>query len=550
MTVVMTVVLVLVAAACRSKSDNSSAPGGPTGSPATITGGTYTIQNCEPSHLVPQNDYESCGAQVLEGLWTRLVTFDPTTGVPLEAQAESISVSDDGLTWTIKIKPGWTFHNGEPVTAQSYVDAWNYAAYGPNGYILNFFFDKIQGYDALNPNRGEPTSKELSGLKVIDDTTFTVTLDAPFSQFESQLGFDAFDPLPKVFYDDPKAFDEQPIGDGPYMMDGKWKHDESIDLKKYENYAGTPGYADKIKLLIYQGDAAWLDFQAGNLDIIGVYSDHLGEARKSYSDTLQEEPGSLLLYLAFPMYEKSFQNPLVRQALSMAVDRQAVINAVFVAEQPADDFAPPTVAGYRHGICQYCVYDPEAAKAKLAEAGGWTGELTLNFPGDDPVMEQGMEAVANQWKQNLGIDVKLNPVNPNSYYDFTLNHEAKGPWWDGWVQDYPSLQDYLEPLYGKNGGSNNTGYDNPQFDALLAQGNASTGKDGGMAFYQRADDLLLNDMPAMPWGYLGFNWVNSPNVTNVTKVPSWDMWALEKVQVVNQPGSDTGTEPGPSESPS
>ena len=293
---VATVTLVMIAAACSS---NSSGGDTNSSSGTGAAGGTYSFVNCEPQTLIPHNDYESCGSQAFQGLWTRLVDFDPTTLVPVPAQAESIDVSPDGLVYTIKIKPGWTFHNGEAVTAQSYVDAWNYTAYGPNGYILNFFFDKIEGYDAMNSDK--PTAKELSGLKIVDDATFEVTLTAPFSQFEYTLGFDAFDPLPSVFYDDPKAFNEKPIGDGPYMMDGAWKHDETINLTRYADYAETPGLADKVELPIYTGDASWLDFVAGNLDIVFVGSDHLTEAQQQYPDTLSEEAGSTLLFLGIPL---------------------------------------------------------------------------------------------------------------------------------------------------------------------------------------------------------------------------------------------------------
>jgi ABC-type oligopeptide transport system substrate-binding subunit len=160
---------------------------------------------------------------------------------PDPAQADSVTLSSDGLVYTIKIKSGWTFHNGEPVDAKSYVDAWNYAADCTNGYILNTFFQRIEGYDALNPSDCKNvTTKEMSGLSVVDDTTFTVTLLAPFSQFPTTLGFDAYNPLPQAFYDDPDAYNEAPIGDGPYMMDGKWKHDDTINLQRYPDYAGTP----------------------------------------------------------------------------------------------------------------------------------------------------------------------------------------------------------------------------------------------------------------------------------------------------------------------
>lgn len=524
--------LALFAVACNSGGGGGKASGSPSAS-AGAQGGTYSFVNCEPQTLIPHNDYESCGAQVFEVLFTRLMTFDAATGEPIPAQAESVTPSDDGLTYTITIKDGWTFHNGEPVTAQSYVDAWNYTAYGPNGYVLNFFFDRIEGYDALNPSKGKPTTKELSGLKVVDGTTFTVTLTAPFSQFPAQLGFDAFDPLPKAFYDDPDAYNEQPIGDGPYMMDGAWKHDETVNLTRYAGYAGTPGFADKIELPIYTGDAAWLDFQAGNVDITFVGSSHLTEAKSSYADSLQLAPSSTFLFLGLPLYDKRFQSKELRQALSMAIDRQAVMNAVLIAETPADDFTSPVIAGYRQGACTNCVLNVALAQQKLAEAGGWSGELTLNFPGDDPVLEQAMEAVASQWTQNLGIqDVKLNPINPNSYYDFTFGKKMKGPWWDGWVMDYPSIQDYLQPLWGANGGYNVVAYDNSAFDDRVAQGDAAPTIGDSIPIYQQADDMILEDMPAIPWGYLGFNTVNLPTVTNVVKDGPLDLLALELVQVV------------------
>ena len=377
------------------------------------------------------------------------------------------------------------------MTAQSYVDAWNYAAYGPNAYILNFLFDKIEGYDALNPSTGTPKTKELSGLKVVSDTEFTVKLTDPFSQFEYTLGFDAFDPLPKAFFQDPKGFDEQPIGDGPYMMDGKWQHDQAVNLQRYPDYAGTPGFADKITLAIYQGDAAWLDFQAGNLDVTNVGSDHLNEARKSYSDTLSEEPGASLLYLNLPLYDPQYQNPEVRQALSLALDRQAVMNAILVAETPATDFMPPSVTGYREGVCQYCQYNVDLAKQKLADAGGFNGTLTLNFYADDTTLEQAMEAVATQWKDNLGIDVKLNAIPQNTYFSGSspiYQKKMTGPWWDGWTEDYPSIQDFLEPIYGANGGYNTSGYLNKQFDATLNQGNQQ-GLEEAIPTYQQADDI-------------------------------------------------------------
>jgi oligopeptide transport system substrate-binding protein len=530
----MVVTLLIVAAACSSGNGGggSTGPGGSGASGSGQQGGTFKFPlGADPTKLIPQNDYESAGAQVFNAIFTRLMTYDADTNAPVPAQAKSVT-SDDQMVWTIEIQPGWTFHNGEPVTAQSYVDAWNWGALGSNGAILNFFFEKIQGYDELNPAKGDATTTELSGLKVVNDTTFTVTLTAPFSQFPIELGFDAFDPLPKAFFDDPDAYNEKPIGDGPYMLT-EWKHDQTIVLERYPDYQGTPGYADRIELPIYSSsDASWADFQAGNLDISFVGSSNFVDAQQNYSDSLTEEPSSLFLYLGLPLYDPRFQNKELRQALSLAVDRQAVMNAVLVAETPADAFTAPVVPGYQSGTCTYCTYDPALAKQKLAAAGGWQGTMTINLYSNDATLEQAMEAIGNQWKQNLGIDFELNVMNYNSYYDTTINHKFTGPWWDGWVMDYPSLEDYLRPLYGSTGSYNGSGYSNPAFDSLLKQGDEADSIEASIAKYQQAADIVAEDMPVIPWGFLPSRYVHQPTVTNVHKAGPLENLELADIQVV------------------
>ena len=315
---VVSLALVVLGAACSSSSSNNNNPSTGPGH----QGGAFSMASGEPNHLAPPLDYEAYGTQVFEALFTPLVTIDSNDNIHM-AQAQSITVSPDRKTYTIKINPGWTFQSGEPVTAQSYVDTWNWTALGSNAAILNFFMEHIQGYPALNPSSGKATTTKLSGLKVISPTEFQVTLSAPFSQFEYQLAFQAFLPLPKEFFTDEKAYEQHPIGDGPYEMDGNWKHNVEIDLKRYPNYAGTPGYADEIKLVQYNGSnattTAYADMQAGNLDIDdAINSDVLPRAEKDYADRIGSEAGGTLIYLDFPQYNSQFQNKYVRQAISLA----------------------------------------------------------------------------------------------------------------------------------------------------------------------------------------------------------------------------------------
>ena len=158
---------------------------------------------------MPGNTTEDQGNQVLSSLWTGLVRYDDKGGVAYTGVADTIT-SDDSTTWTVTLKDGWTFHDGTPVTAGSFVDAWNYTAYSPNAQAAAYFFANIAGYDALQAPTddageptGEPTATEMTGLKVVDDGPFTVTLNAPFAQWPVTVGYSAFYPLPKSFFDRP-----------------------------------------------------------------------------------------------------------------------------------------------------------------------------------------------------------------------------------------------------------------------------------------------------------------------------------------------------------
>src|SRR5262249_29141171 len=148
---------------------------------------------------------------------------------------------------TIRLKAGWTFHNGEPVTADSYIDAWNAGAWGPNAHDGNYFFTKILGYDEMNPPDAKqaPTAKKLRGLVKKDELTFEVTLKDPYVNFKSMLGYTVFFPLPKAAFTDvannqldEEKFQKAPIGQGAFRMQGEWQHDQLIQVVRNEAYAG------------------------------------------------------------------------------------------------------------------------------------------------------------------------------------------------------------------------------------------------------------------------------------------------------------------------
>jgi oligopeptide transport system substrate-binding protein len=221
--VALPVAAVMLIAGCSSGS-SSSGSGGSGGS--GNANGAITVWGSQPENpLVPSNTNETGGGNVLDSLFTGLVKYNVDTAKPEMAVADSIT-TNDAQNYDVKLKTGWTFHDGTPVDAASFVDAWNWGAYGPNGALNSSFFEKIKGYDEVNPSapagspKGTkppaPTAKTMSGLTVVSPSEFKIALSAPFSPFQASLGYTAFSPLPKSFFADTTAFGRKPIGDGPF----------------------------------------------------------------------------------------------------------------------------------------------------------------------------------------------------------------------------------------------------------------------------------------------------------------------------------------------
>lgn len=502
----VTAALVLTATAC-------------TGGAGAKSGGrkNVSLYICEPASLIPPNTTEICGMEVLASLFTPLVEYDPKTSALRYSGVARTIASPDQKVWTIRLKSGYSFHNGEPVDAASFARGWNAAAYGPNAYANSYFFESIVGYDALQGTR--PKAKEMSGLTVVDPATLRVTLKAPFSQFPVTLGATAFYPLPKVFTTDPKKFGTAPVGDGPFQMDGTWEHDQRIPVRRYDKYAGDKAKVDGVTFKIYSNiNTAFNDLLGGNLDIMDELPvGRIPEARAQFGDRFIDQPSSQFSYLGFPLYDRRFRSADLRKAFSMAIDRQAVIQAIFHgAYTPATSIVSPLFApGDRDPCGGACTFDPAEAKRLYARAGGYSGTLTLWFnSGADH--EKWMEAVANQLRTTLGItDIRFRALEFPQYVELIQAKKITGPFRLSWVPDYPSAQSYLEPLFTTGAPTNDVRYSNPRVDRLVAAGNAAGSAEAAAQRYQEAERLILADMPIVPLWFERTQAAHSERVHNV-----------------------------------
>lgn len=477
-------------------------------------GGAFVVSIgiAEPQSLIPSNSTESNGSEVLNALFTALVDYD-ANAAPFEVAAESITTTDN-RNWIVKLRPGWTFHNGEPVTADSYINAWNAGAWGPNAHNANYFFSKIAGYDDLNPldGRSAPKAKKLSGLKRIDDLTFEVTLREPYNNFRSMLGYTAFYPLPLAAFSDldnnqiDPRFQEAPIGQGPFKMKGVWEHDQVIETVRYENYAGpVKPKVDGIAYKIYQTlTTQYQDLLAGQLDIVPqIPLENLGGAAADLGDRFKTSPSSTIQILAFPTFDRRFSNPEIRRAISMAIDRDEIIRTLFLGSQKTlRSFVSPIVPGYRENTCgAACEFNPQKARELFEKNGGRkaVGDLVEIAYNVDGGHKPWVDATCNQIKANLGVDCVGNPQPKFSeLLTKARSKEPLGMFRMGWIFDYPAMENYLGPLYSTRGSSNYYGYSNAQFDALLEQGYRAPTPQDAIPIYQQAEDILARDLPVLP----------------------------------------------------
>jgi ABC-type transport system substrate-binding protein len=483
-------------------------------------GGTFSAYINEPkSPLVPGNTTESEGAKVISALWTGLVGYSEDGAVEYTGVADSIE-SDDNKNWTITLKDGWTFHDGTPVDAQSFVDAWNYTANPQNAQDGGSYLSRIAGFKELQ----DGTATELSGLKVVDDQTFTVELSAPFALFPAVVGYDAFNPLPKSFFDDPEKFGTHPIGNGPFKADSDYVPGQGITLSRYDDYAGDDkAKAAGMEFVVYADQAtAYTDAQDGNVDIVDVIPpDVIESAQSEFGDNFINTEVSQITYLGFPTYDQRFADKRVRQAFSMAIDREAISKAIFSGTRtPADSFISPVVDGYREGSCEYCTYDVDKANQLLDEAGfDKTQPIELWFnagAGHDAWME----AVGNQLRKNTGVDFKLQgSLDFAQYLPLGESKGFTGPFRYGWSFDYPAAESYLTPLFTPQSlppnGSNYSFYQNQDVVDLIAQGDSAGSEDEAIADYQDAEDLIAEDMPMAPLFFTQIQSVHTDHVDNV-----------------------------------
>jgi len=501
-----------------------------------VTGGTVRLpMGQNPDEILPMESHAFDNLTALEVIYSGLVRVDPATNEAYNYMAEDIT-TEDNVTWTITIKDGWTFHNGEPVDAAAFKRSWDYTAYGPNAVYNNFFFDRILGYDEMQGDA--PSAQELSGVRVVDDYTLEVELASQFAAFPLLLGYAGFFPVAEECIADVVACGTHPIGNGPFQVE-EWDQGVQLTLTRWDEYQGdeAPGY-DRIEWTEYAGGSSWADFQAGDIDA-SFPPPEQSEAAFNDSALMErfvENNGSALTYLGFPMYHgEPWTSVDFRHAISLAIDVESIINAVAPGQYlPADAWVVPgAVPGGEAGTCgEWCGYDPEQAQDLLARAGGWPdGDVMTIHLGEDPTQEAIFKAIGDQLQQNLGIAYELDPTP--DFFSRRGDHDFDGPFRNNWFPDYSLNENYLAPTYKKGAPENsNFGWYSEAFEAKMTEADQAPSVDESAATYLEAERILAEEFPTVPLTYSINQWFYSENLDNVQLNPFGGAILLRELEVV------------------
>lgn len=442
-------------------------------------------------------------------MFVPLVQYSYTSHKVSPAGAVSWTVSSDGTTYTFHIRQGWTWSNGQPVTAGDFLYSFQRTVdpkvAAPDAYRLY----AIQNAQAIN--EGKITDLSKLGVSAPDDHTLVIHLVKPASWFLVSLSSIGLS-VPKAdiqAHGNDWTKPENIVVDGPYKLTKLVPGDHAV-LEKNPTYFDADKVAiDRINLyVVKQASTAMSMYQAGELDTVPVPPEDLDQVKKDpkLSKEFYNGPELSLYYYDFNVHKAPFDNVDVRKAFAAAIDRKGIVEYVTKGgEVPAQTLTPPGSVGYVPPSANVGIpYDPSQAKAYLAKAGYPNGKglppITLAFNASE-LNSKIAQAVQQMWQQTLGATVNLQSVEGRAYSQIA-GKGAFNVWRMGWGMDYPDANDLLAGLFTTAVGTPALLHDT-QFDKLVSEAAVAHGVDARTALYTQAEKIYVQDDAAVVPIYWG-----------------------------------------------
>ena len=485
--------LLSLAAACTMPPEpedaDSPIPGpSPTSAPLpSLRLAIGTLSSLDPRDL-DTPDSLLLASQLFDGL----VEYEPGTAELTPAVAESWEVLDGGTRLVFRMRPGVTFHDGSPLTADSFVTAWNRLADPVAAKPFAFLLESVEGFQKYQE---ELATTRLSGVNATTPLTLEVRLTRVWPEFVALLGHPALSPVPAPA--PPETFATHPIGNGPYRIVGPLIPGSPIRLEAFAGYYGTPAAVSSVEYRAFDApEEAWPEFLSGELDLAEIPADVLPDATSRFG-TQGLVPVARVLYCSFNQQDERSQDERLRTAVSLGIDRQTLVDTVFARlPQAATSIVPPTIPGHDTGACgDRCRHDPDRASALVRALSKKEKTFALDYAAS-PAGDRLASAVASQLGE-IGLR-----VTPRSHvaaeYESVLEEGSHEMFCLVWVADYPRLQAFLEPLLASDSPDNRAGVQDPELDSLLEDARATLDADERRRLYTEVERRALSAMNLIP----------------------------------------------------
>lgn len=492
--------------------------------PSVKKGGEFRLNlHSEPPTLDPGQAQDNTSGTVLDAIYEGLVNVDEE-GKIHPGVAEKWDVSEDGLNITFHLNKNAKWSNGDPVTAHDFEYAWKKVLdpktepAPPYAYQL-YYLKNAENYNLVDNNPNHIDDPNQVGVKAADDYTLEVTLENPTPYFIGLTSFYTYYPLHSSTKDNDKWAAEAStiISNGPFKI-ASWQHNNSIELVPNENYHDKDKVnLDKVKFVMIDADATELSmYQTGQLDYAGgptgaVPTDQIPSLQQSLPDEMKIQPYASVYNYIFNNKAEPFDNANIRKAFAMAIDRKNIVEKVTLGGQvPAYGWVAPGLLGAEktfreeHSESDYFKEDYEEAKALLQkgmEEKGYTKlpEITLIHNQSDG-HKKIAQAIADMWKQNLGVEVKIEQQE----WGVFLKNRTNGNYQvarSGWGADYNDPMTMLD-MWMTGNGNNDTFFSNAEYDNLLKETRTMTDPKARMENFAKAEKILIQDnMALMPIYY-------------------------------------------------
>jgi peptide/nickel transport system substrate-binding protein/oligopeptide transport system substrate-binding protein len=471
----------------------------------------------DPATLDPARIGDIYSRSVSQQLFDGLVQFDQTLTVT-PALAQHWKSSRDGLVWTFTLRRGVKFHHGREVTADDVVYSLTRLVNPKLGSAAGDLFLNVKGAADFRQGR----AKTIAGLSAVDRYTVEVVLTESLVPFVSVLavGHAKIVPRDVVEQKGDDGFGKAPVGTGPFRF-VKWERGREIRLDANPDYFGGAPRLASLVYRIFPGspwDAVYEEFQRGNLEDAPPPLRDYRRAVTAAGDGYVKRSLLSVRFYGFNTRVKPLADRLVRQALSHAVDREAIIEEPFLGRHVlARGILPPGTQGYNPKVAGYA-YDPRRARELLAQAGYPAGRGLPPIAIWSSVRHQGIEREHDLIRENLkavGVQAEFHYETDWPAFSRLLVEGRLPVFQYAWYADIPDPDNFLFKLFHSQSPGNFTGYTNAQVDALLLRARNEPDVSRRVDLYRRVEQAVIDDAPILPVWHYSYERIFQPYVRNV-----------------------------------